>query len=278
MRKEFFNKKKNAFDVYMVNCGYEDCHPNFLCPPHRRKYYLLHYVTRGSGYYEVNGRSYVVKEGDLFLIYPGELVSYASPDAAHPWSFCWIGFSGAMTEKYFTETGIQPKTYVISLNERGFLSNIQNCIDYTDANSDSISQYRLNMTLLNALDILQSHCSRKWKNPQPSALADRAVRYVEFNYMNGIKPRDIAAHLSVDRTYLYRVFRNYLHTSPEQYLIRYRIGKAVELMEERRYSVTQISHFVGIQDVYHFSKMFKKNMGMSPRDYQKTICGCEIDT
>lgn len=271
MRKEFFNKKRNAYEIYMINCGYEDCRPNFMCPPHKRTYYILHYVTKGTGFYEVNGNRFTVNEGDLFFIYPGETVSYYSPDAAHPWSFCWIGFSGSMAYKYFTDTGIKTKTYIMPLNDRGFLSNIQNCIDYTDANCDSISQYRLTGYLMNMLEILQNHCIKKKKVQQSSTLADRAVRYVEFNYMNSIKTKDIAAHLSVDRTYLYRIFQKYMHISPEQYLIQYRIGKAVELMEEKRYSVTEISNFVGIHDVYHFSKMFKKNTGLSPSAYQKQL-------
>ena len=94
MRKEFFNKKNITFDFFMINCGYEDCCPNFICSPHIRKYYLIHFVVKGTGYYEVNGKKHKISEGEIFIIYPGEIVTYYSTDIAATWSFCWVGFSG----------------------------------------------------------------------------------------------------------------------------------------------------------------------------------------
>jgi len=245
MRKEFFNKKKNTFDVYMINCGYEDCCLKFNCPPHKRDYHLIHYVTKGSGIYEVNGKQYTVNEGDLFFIYPGETVTYSSPDAEKSWSFCWIGFSGPMADKYLKETEMIENAYVLPLNDRSFLTNIQSCIDYTESCEDRLSQYRLNVYLFNALDILHTqYCTKKRRAQQPTKIADRAVRYIEFNYMNGIKPGDISNFLSIDRTYFYRVFRNYMHISPEQYLIQYRIGKARK--EKKKNSLKSIRDIAAV--------------------------------
>jgi len=271
MRQEFFNNVKNDSELYMVNCGYEDCCPQFVCPLHRRDYYLVHYVTKGSGFYEVNGQRHEVHEGDLFFIYPDDLVTYSSPDIANTWSFCWIGFAGSAAQRCLLDAGVPEKTYVLHLNSRSFFSLIKNCIDYIETSGENLSQYRLMICLYEVFDLLRNKCHKKTRTQQPSSYADRAVRYIEFNYMNGIKPKDICNYLSIDRTYLYRILRTYMHISPEQYLIQYRLGKAIELMREGKYTLKDIGSFVGISDVYHFSKLFKKNMGVSPREYMKTM-------
>lgn len=267
MRKEFFNRRKNSFDFYMVNCGYEDCCPRFVCPPQRRSYYLIHYVVRGTCLYEVGGQMYEIHEGGIFLIYPGELVTYSSPDIEQPLTFCWIGFTGDAAKAYLAETGLPPHTYTFFLNDHGFSSNIQNCLDSIEDANDTLSQFQLNRFLLKALDLIRSRCTAPKKTRQPSTVADRAVRYIEFNYMNGIRPHDIVEYLSIDRTYFYRIFKKYTGSSPEQYLTQYRIRKAIELIQEKRYSVTEISQYIGMSDIYQFSKMFKKVTGKSPQTY-----------
>lgn len=265
MRKEFFNTKKQALDLYMVNCGYEDCCADFVCRPHVRNYYLIHYVTKGTGYYEVNGEKYPLSAGDAFVIYPNELVTYYAPDVNTPWSFCWIGFSGKAAAAYFAAAG--EVGYVKRLKNRGFYAAVSNCLSYLDENPGPLSQLKLSATVLECLHCLgEDGTSRRLS---PVEQVDKAVRYIEYNYMNAISPRDVAMHLSLERSYFYRIFKKYTGASPEQYMIRYRIRKAAELIRFERYSLSEIAAFVGIRDVYYFSRLFKKVMGVSPSQYKK---------
>ena len=265
MRKEFFNTKKHKLDLYMINCGYEDCCTNFVCAPHIRKYYLIHYVTKGSGYYEANGQKHFVSQGDIFVIYPDELITYYSPDVNNTWSFCWIGFSGKIAAEYLNTAGISG--YTKSIKNREFYSIISNCLNYIEENKNSISQLKLNSYILDSLYALsKSEASHKLS---PVEQVDKAVRYIEYNYMNAITAKDVTAYLSLERTYFYRIFKKYTGSSPEQYIIRYRIQKATELIKFGKYSITEIAEFVGIKDVYYFSRVFKKVMGMSPSEYKK---------
>ncbi len=49
-----------------------------------RDHYLIHLVVAGSGVYQVNGSSYTLQEGDLFLAKPNQLITYAA-DETDPW-------------------------------------------------------------------------------------------------------------------------------------------------------------------------------------------------
>ena len=264
MRKEFFNTKKHKLDLYMINCGYEDCCTNFVCAPHTRKYYLIHFVTKGSGFYEANGKKHFVTKGDIFVIYPNELVTYYSPDIDNTWSFCWIGFSGNMASDYLKLSNISG--YIKSVKSFEFFSIISNCLNYIEENKNNISQLKLNSYILDSLHSLsKDNHSHKLT---PVEQVDKAVRYIEYNYMNSITSKDVSAHLSIERSYFYRIFKKYTGSSPEQYIIKYRIKKATELIRFDKYSVTEIAEYVGIKDIYYFSRLFKKVMGVSPSEYK----------
>lgn len=264
MRKEFFNTKKHNLDLYLINCGYEDCCSNFICAPHTRKYFLIHFVTKGSGFYEAGGKKHFVSSGDIFIIYPDELVSYHSPDVNSTWSFCWIGFSGNMASEYLKLSKISG--YTKSVKHFEFYSIVSNCLNYIEERKNNISQLKLNSYILDSLYCLSK--DNETQKLKPVEQVDKAVRYIEYNYMNSITSKDVAAHLALERSYFYRIFKKYTGASPEQYIIKYRIKKATELIGYNKYSVAEIAKFVGIKDIYYFSRLFKKIMGVSPSKYK----------
>jgi len=265
MRKEFFNTKNLKLDLYMVNCGFEDCCANFTKSQHTRKYYLIHYITKGSGYYEVGGKKYYVKSGDVFIIYPGQTVSYYSHDIDDTWSFCWLGFSGENAKEYMNLTGVTE--YTKTLKSQKFYSTIMRCLEYVEENSHNISQLKLNAYINECL----YHLSEIPTKHKSSAVehVEKAIRYIEYNYMNEITIQSICEYLNIDRTYFYRIFKKFTGSSPEKYVISYRIKKARELLKERKYTISEISTFVGFKDVYYFSRVFKKSTGKSPTQYNK---------
>ncbi|MBQ7933454.1 MAG: helix-turn-helix transcriptional regulator, partial [Lachnospiraceae bacterium] len=82
---------------------------------------------------------------------------------------------------------------------------------------------------------------------------------------------DIAAHLHIDRTYLYRLFKHELGISPLQYLTDVRMERAVALLTETKLPVQSVAGSVGYEDALYFSKTFKKAKGVSPSDYRNKV-------
>lgn len=268
MRKEFFNKTKGLHEIYVVNCGYEDCCLYFNCAAHKRQYYLLHYVTKGEGYYEANGNKFKVSAGDMFFIKPNEIVAYYSPEAEKTWSFCWIGFGGKEAEVYAAECGLMNDKYIYSLHTNTFYSIIANCLEYLENLHGEPSQLRLNSYLLQVLSVIEKKCQHTPIKTTASDLVERAIRYIEYNYMNKISTSQIAEYLSIDRSHFYRIFKKATGSAPEQYVMCYRVQKAKDFLKNSNYSITEIASFVGVPDIYYFSKMFKKIIGTSPTKYR----------
>ena len=180
------------------------------------------------------------------------------------WSFCWVGFSGTKAKDYMQLTGISDYTKS-SVNPR-FYSAVMSCLEYVEENRHNISQLRLNTCVLDCLFALTKDNMKQ--TAKAVEHADKAVRYIEYNYMNEISPKDVSAYLNLDRTYFFRIFKKYTGMSPEQYIMNYRIRKSLELLKNSPYSVSEIATFVGISDVYYFSRLFKKIMNMSPTEYR----------
>lgn len=59
--------------------------------------------------------------------------------------------------------------------------------------------------------------------------------------------------------------------SIQEYLMQYRMKSAMKLMEDPALSIQYISFAVGYNDIFTFSKAFKKHVGQSPSEYRKSI-------
>jgi AraC-like DNA-binding protein len=71
------------------------------------------------------------------------------------------------------------------------------------------------------------------------------------------------------RVSLYRLFKDYLNVSVENYLQNYRMDKAVFLLQNSDLSVTEICTRVGMSDYPHFCRQFKRHFGFTPSAYRK---------
>ena len=90
-------------ELSIFNCGHEYCQPGHTWGPGVRDHYLIHLVVAGRGVYQVNGSSYTLQEGDLFLAKPNQLITYAA-DETDPWEYYWVGFNGACANKLVQQT------------------------------------------------------------------------------------------------------------------------------------------------------------------------------
>ena len=78
----------------------------------------------------------------------------------------------------------------------------------------------------------------------------------------------LADEISVSEPHLYRLCRNFLADNPMKMVCRLRMNRAKMLLSRTTESIAHVSKSVGYHDPYNFSSTFKKNVGMSPRNYR----------
>lgn len=100
-------------------------------------------------------------------------------------------------------------------------------------------------------------------------------KYVHEHYMGEIQLRDLAAVAHVSPTYLSVKFKKEQGISFTEYLVRFRLNKAKELLLEHRFSCKEVSAQVGYTDYSQFSKIFRKYIGISPVEFSRMNQKCK---
>lgn len=95
-------------DFYLCFCGFAECEPLHSYGPAARPNYILHYVMKGKGIYQVGETKYQLKEGQAFLIEPESLTFYQA-DKKDPWSYLWVGFGGTEAQRFVRDLGLNSR-------------------------------------------------------------------------------------------------------------------------------------------------------------------------
>lgn len=92
--------------------------------------------------------------------------------------------------------------------------------------------------------------------------------YIAQNYMYEIHFKELAEIAHVSAGHLSRLFSKDTGSSFSEYLITFRMNKAIELMTKQDAACVEAANFVGYTDYAQFSKIFKKYTGVSPNYYK----------
>ncbi len=269
MKRIFYNSQYDEKEyLSLFGCGHEKCSADFSDGPGIRKKYILHYIISGEGYYEVDEQKYFLKQGDVFAIYPEDLVTYYA-DPENPWEFCWIIFGGKHAHIYYNNGGISHSGLVIHHVDKAFVSCITDCLKYIGENERSYSQLRLSSCILECLSHVDKATYSERYTPAEKNHVQNAIAYIEYNYGRGIGVTDIANHLGLDRSYFYKIFKKETGLSPNEYLTGYRIKRAKALIS-MGVDFKTVAKSIGLKDIYHFSKIFKKVSGITPSKWRQT--------
>ena len=95
----------------------------------------------------------------------------------------------------------------------------------------------------------------------------KVKRIVVQHYHEQILFGRLAEEMNISRNYLSMIFKKETGVSFMTYLTNYRIGKAKELLLQKRYMVYEIAQLTGYQDAAYFSRIFKHVTGMTPVEY-----------
>jgi len=105
-------------------------------------------------------------------------------------------------------------------------------------------------------------------SPEAQRLVRKAMAYIHEHYSEAISRKDIAQHVNIAEDHLTFCFRQELGTTPIKYLQRYRVNQARHLLLESDKTITEIALMVGFSDGGYFSRLFHREMGISPDKFR----------
>ena len=104
---------------------------------------------------------------------------------------------------------------------------------------------------------------------QAQQLVRQAMAYIHQHYADSISRADLARHVALSEDYLTACFRKELGVTPITYVNRYRVKQAKQLLTDTDQSVTEIALEVGFSDSGYFSRVFRREVGLSPEAYRQ---------
>ena len=267
LKQSYKQSYTDNVELSIFSCGHEVCQPGHTWGPGVRDHYLIHLVVAGKGVFQVGGASFHLQEGDLFLVKPNQLNTYAA-DATDPWEYYWVGFNGACANKLVQQT---PFTDHHPLHHCKDPQSVREALYNIYLSRGTEPQQEALMTGYLYLFMAQLMKEARDTMPNPGSSSSQyvlaAIKYIQFNYSHDISVDDIAKAVGVSRSHLYRVFMANVGQSPIDYLTGYRISEACSLLKNAHLSIAEIAVSVGFFDQFYFSRVFKKVKGVPSSKY-----------
>jgi AraC-like DNA-binding protein len=262
---------KEGYDLIVYQCGMQKCKPSHSYGPAVRDHFLIHFILEGQGTFYVDGKSYSLSKNEGFLICP-DVVTYYEADKDNPWIYSWVGFKGIKAEAYLRMAMLDRARPVFQNKDSSIMKK---CLE--DMRKAAGLKYGSDLRLQGLLGIFLSELIEIAENSDAQGsnykeiYIKKTLQFIETNYSREIRIADIAKYVGLNKNYFSSFFKESLKISPQEYLIRYRINKACELMRNEALSISDVSRSVGYNDPLGFSKIFRKVQGCSPRQYRQEL-------
>lgn len=249
---------------------------------HDHDFAELAYVLTGKGKYLVEGQEFDVEAGDLVICNPGVKHTHIITNPKEPTIEIISGFTG------FHFRNMPPNS--IELPDGGYILHThaelkqeisKHCFAMiAERESNQIGRYFMFKTHLMQMLLLVmreigdvENTDQKGYNFETynkNYAVNRIITYLNENYEHKISLEQIAHNMYLSPVYISKIFKEETGESPINYLIKIRLEKAKDILRsEDGGSIKSIANRVGYDDVYHFSKLFKKYYGISPLYYKK---------
>ena len=108
---------------------------------------------------------------------------------------------------------------------------------------------------------------------QRERLVYKILDYINEHYAESLTLEKISTEFYISKSNLSHAFKKEVGLSPMQYMMQRRIGEAQSLLVETSTAIQDIEYKLGFSDSAHFSKMFKKYVGVTPNEYRKYFAG-----
>ena len=268
-----FKDKKHP--LFVGSCGTYHRYTRTKLPTHRPKGRLdfqLLYIASGKAHFYFDGIEEIVTAGNMVLYRPREEQRYYYYGVDHTEVY-WVHFTGNNVTNILRSYGFKDQKHVIhtgiSLDyKRLYLQMIQELkLCKPDYEEVLVHYLQLLFIMIHRLD--GSHPKKK-----SQFLMDEmndAVKYFHENYNKPIRIEEYAGKRGMSVSWFIRNFREYTGSTPTQYILSLRISNAQSLLENTSCNITEIAEIVGYDNPLYFSRLFKKQSGMSPSEFRRQL-------
>lgn len=230
--------------------------------------YIFIYCMEGSGIVEIYGTGeFTLHEHEAFCI-PKFRGHHYHACADNPWSILWVHFKGEDVAYYPLE----------ELKVVKFLSN--------NATNRMMSLFELlfrvlegNYTLGNfiyisqVLSLILSETYHREKHDttlEQNVHVTNVVRYMYKHLQDNLTLEQMIGEFKFSKSYLNAIFQKYTRHAPMDFYINLKMKEACKYLRSTDLYIYEVAERLGYKDQYYFSRIFRKTVGISPKEYRNS--------
>lgn len=261
-------------DLYPLGFGYYKQANNHTMLRRTHDDFLLIYCLDGQGELDLDGQRSLIQSGDLLILPRGVSHAYQASGKT-PWTIYWIHFSGHLSERFIDYLAIDASKYVLPLGIHsrlvGDLEHLLEC---------GRSSYNLT-AFIHAANLLRQVLTQIARL-QPLARQQEASGSFNLEHIHSLMQARVHEQLdlttlaesaSLSKYHFVKKYKELTGTTPINHFIHLKIERACHLLDTTNLPIGEVSFAVGYEDAYYFSRIFKKVMGISPREYRRMRTG-----
>ena len=255
---------------------------SFIEKPHRHDFYVLVIFTAGTGSHVIDFDYFTIQSGSVFILQPGQMHHWSLSEEIEGYI---VFFSKEIYNLYFGQKDIDDYPFYSKVNSSPeivlYKDEIKVVVPFLDTLIAESSQKQLLQRdkIINLLDIIHIELARKYIDK----LKDGSHSYnlklnrfgllLEQKYKTEKAPFYYAGQLHITLKHLNRITKEVLNKTTTEVITDRVILEAKRMLMEKQFSVNEIATTLGYEDYSYFSRLFKKNTGMTATDFraQKSV-------
>lgn len=248
--------------LHVNNFGYYR-EPDIPIRVHRtggRKDWQLIYIERGSGSFLHHGKIETAKDGYAAIYRPGEEQLYTF-DAVRDSEYYWIHFSGSETEKILDRLMLRDSVFFVG-EIPGIGEKIKKMTDACRIEGSSTDDF-----LTGCLITMLAEIAGKLYAADCTMV--KVIETMQKETADMGCNAEYAKICGLSEYHFIRRFKECTGMSPHRYKVKLLMEKAAELLSKTDMNVSEVAELLGYGDSLYFSRVFKKQHGVSPRRYRR---------
>lgn len=260
---KFMSASNNSDAIYTINFVYEKEKPTNISPM-TNSVYRVNLVMSGSAVITQANIRKNVKKGDVYFIFPA--VPY-TVEGDEDFSVMYITYVGIRASAAMERLGITSKNFSFEAGEE-----LREFWERNIGVSNVVVDIAAESVVLNTIAYIGNMISNCEDN-EVYASADKFFlikKYIDENFSDPELSLDkLSKEFSYNKKYLSTTFKKHFKMGISKYLFAVRINHAYMLIDRKYRSVSDIAFLCGFSNPAYFSLVFKKETGVSPREYIK---------
>ena len=274
MRQDYFfvsaptGEENDSVHPLSVNCGgYCELSPGsaFNLPRGRRDYTLF-YLHEGRFRIAFGERRMQeLVAGAIILIPPNATIRYENPGDTHV-SIYWTHFSGYDVGSLFRAVGVAEVGSILPLKASASSAEaFQRFLDEMKNPPNEATKLRAAAALV----LLLTTLVRLSEDTAHVRRLAYTFAYMQEHFTEDIPMEALAEKEKLGVSQFHVVFRALTGMTPTQYITKLRMSLAARLLRDATLSVGEVAEACGYGDMFYFSRVFRREMGVSPSAYHK---------